>query len=110
MAWMQRFVKPISYKRHRFPADVIRQAVWLYYGFTLRFGDVEELLAQRGVEVSYEAIQSWTADRQCKGPLPLSQLRRTGLMSGRSRPPHPPPCLMRTAVRSEKRSRSQNVR
>lgn len=65
MAWMQRFVKPISYKRHRFPADVIRQAVWLYYGFTLRFGDVEELLAQRGVEVSYDTLPD--EDRRALG-------------------------------------------
>jgi transposase-like protein len=53
-------VKPISYKRHRFPADVIRHAVWLYFRFTLSFRDVEELLAQRGIEVSYETIRCWT--------------------------------------------------
>jgi len=39
---------------HRFPAEVIRHAVWLYFRFTLSFRDVEELLAQRGLEVSYE--------------------------------------------------------
>ena len=44
-------MKPISFKRHRFPADVIRQAVWLYFRFTLSIRDVEELLAQRGIEV-----------------------------------------------------------
>ena len=43
----------ISFKRHRFPAHVIRHAVWLYFRFTLSFRDVEELLAQRGIEVSY---------------------------------------------------------
>ena len=41
-------VKSISFKRHRFPADVIRHAVWLYFRFSLSFRDVEELLAQRG--------------------------------------------------------------
>ena len=46
--------------RHRFPADVIRHAVWLYFRFTLSFRDVEELLAQRGIEASYEAIRCWT--------------------------------------------------
>lgn len=56
-ARMERLVKPISYKRHRFPAEVIRYAVWLYYRFTLSYRDVEELLAQRGVEVSYETIR-----------------------------------------------------
>jgi transposase-like protein len=50
----------ISYKRHRFPADVIRYAVWLYFRFTLSFRDVEELLAERGIEVSYETIRCWT--------------------------------------------------
>ena len=66
-------MKPISYKRHRFPADVIRQAVWLYYRFTLSFRDVEELLAQRGVEVSYETIRCWTLKF---GPQIAANLRR----------------------------------
>jgi len=42
-------VKPISFQRHRFSADVIRQAVWLYFRFSLSFRDVEDLMAQRGV-------------------------------------------------------------
>ena len=50
-------MRPVFYKRHRFPADVIRHAVWLYFRFTLSFRDVEELLAQRGIEVSYETIR-----------------------------------------------------
>lgn len=50
----------VSFKRHRFPPVVIRYAVWLYFGFTLRFRDVEELLAQRGIEVSYKTIRCWT--------------------------------------------------
>lgn len=53
-------VRPLSFKRHRFPADVIRQAVWLYFRFTLSFRDVEEMLAQRGIDVSYETIRCWT--------------------------------------------------
>ena len=53
-------MRTISYKRHRFPPDVIRHAVWLYFRFTLSFRDVEELLAQRGIEVSYETIRCWT--------------------------------------------------
>ena len=53
-------MRPISFKRHRFPADVIRHAVWLYFRFTLSLRDVEELLAQRGIEVSYETIRCWT--------------------------------------------------
>jgi len=53
-------VRPLSFKRHRFPADVIRHAVWLYFRFTLSFRDVEELLAQRGIDVSHETIRCWT--------------------------------------------------
>ena len=53
-------MNPISNKRHRFPPDVIRHAVWLYFRFTLSLRDVEELLAERGVEVSYETVRSWT--------------------------------------------------
>ncbi|WP_269514518.1 DDE-type integrase/transposase/recombinase [Brevundimonas subvibrioides] len=53
-------MKAISFKRHRFPAGVIRHAVWLYFRFSLSFRDVEELLAQRGIDVSYETIRCWT--------------------------------------------------
>ena len=53
-------MKPISFKRHRFPADVIRRAVWLYFRFTLSFRDVEEMLPERGIEVSYATIRCWT--------------------------------------------------
>jgi transposase-like protein len=45
-------MRPISFKRHRFPRDVIRHAVWLYFRFTLSFRDVEEMLVQRGIDVS----------------------------------------------------------
>lgn len=50
----------VSFKRHRFPADVIRHAVWLYFRFTLSLRDVEEMLAERGIDVSYETIRCWT--------------------------------------------------
>lgn len=53
-------MQAISYKRHRFPPDVIRQAVWLYFRFTLSLRDVEELLAERGIDVTYETIRCWT--------------------------------------------------
>jgi len=49
----------ISYKRHRFPAEIIQHAVWLYFRFTLSFRDVEALLAERGLDVSYESIRYW---------------------------------------------------
>ena len=47
------------YKGHRFPAEIIGRAVWLYHRFTLSFRDVEDLLAERGVIVSYETIRFW---------------------------------------------------
>ena len=52
-------MKPISYARHRFPPDVIRHAVWLYLRFALSYRDVEDLLAERGLEVSNESIRRW---------------------------------------------------
>lgn len=53
-------MRAISFKRHRFPADIIRHGVWLYFRFTLSFRDVEEMLSQRGIDVSYETIRCWT--------------------------------------------------
>jgi hypothetical protein len=47
----------ISYRRHRFPPVVIKHAVWLYLRFTLSYRDVEELLAERGLDISYERSQ-----------------------------------------------------
>jgi putative transposase len=47
------------YKRHRFPPEVIQYAVWLYYRFNLSHRDIEDLLAERGVAVSYESIRLW---------------------------------------------------
>lgn len=52
-------MKPISYKRHRFPPEIIHHAVWLYARFTLSFRDVEELLAERGTDVSNETLRRW---------------------------------------------------
>jgi transposase-like protein len=48
-----------SYRRHRFPGLVIQHAVWLYLRFTLSYRDVEELLAERGLDISYETIRRW---------------------------------------------------
>jgi transposase-like protein len=52
-------MQPISYARHQFPAEIIRHATWLYLRFTLCYRDVEELLAERGIEVSYETVRRW---------------------------------------------------
>lgn len=66
----------ISFKRHRFPAEVIRYGVWLYFRFTLSFRDVEELMAQRGADVSYETIRCWTIKF---GPIIARNLNRRKL-------------------------------
>jgi hypothetical protein len=49
----------ISYNGYRFPPVIIQQAIWLYARFTLSFRDVEDLLAERGVMVSYETVRRW---------------------------------------------------
>jgi putative transposase len=49
----------LSYRRHRFPPPIIQHAIWLYLHFTLSYRDVEELLAQRGLDISYETIRRW---------------------------------------------------
>ena len=48
-----------TYKRHRFPSDIISYAVWLYFRFNLSHRDIEDLLAERGNTVSYESIRLW---------------------------------------------------
>ena len=50
-------MQPISYARHQFPAEIIQHAIWLYLRFTLSYRDVEELLAERGIETSYETVR-----------------------------------------------------
>src|SRR4051812_47422599 len=62
-----------SYQRHRFPALVIQHAVWLYLRFTLSYRDVDELLAERGLDVSYEAIRHWVVKF---GPVFARRLRQ----------------------------------
>src|SRR3954454_22009284 len=64
---------PISYARHQVPPAIIRHAVWLYLRFTLSFRDVEDLLAERGVDVSYESVRRWVVKF---GPVFARELRR----------------------------------
>ena len=64
----------ISFKRHRFPPLLIRHAVWLYARFTLSFRDVEDLLAERGLDVSNETIRRWFLKF---GPQVSTNLRRS---------------------------------
>ena len=62
----------ISFARHQFPPAIIRRAVWLYVRFTLSYRDVEDLLAERGLDVSYETVRRWVLKF---GPLFARELR-----------------------------------
>jgi hypothetical protein len=50
---------PERYKNHRFPGEIISHGVWLYYRFPLSYRDVQELLFERGIDVTHEAIRQW---------------------------------------------------
>src|SRR6202045_1992545 len=64
----------LSYRRHRFPPVVIQHVVWLYLRFTLSYRDVEDLLAERGLDISYETVRRWVLKF---GPLIARKLRRS---------------------------------
>lgn len=63
----------ISYKRHRFPPQIIAHVVWLHVRFNMSLREVEELMLERGVDLSYETIRRWTVKF---GPLIAHTLRR----------------------------------
>jgi transposase-like protein len=63
----------IFYRRHRFPPPVIQHAVWLYLRFTLSYRDVEDLLAKRELDISYETVRRWVLKF---GPLIARKLRQ----------------------------------
>jgi putative transposase len=63
----------ISFARHQFPPAIIRHAVWLYIRFTLSYRDVEDLLSERGLDISYETVRRWVLKF---GPLFARELRR----------------------------------
>ena len=52
-------MRNLSFKRHRFPPEVIRSSIWLYARFTLSLRDIEEMFAERGLDVSYETVRRW---------------------------------------------------
>ena len=68
----------LTYKRHRFPPAIIAHAVWRYFRFALSYRDVEELLAERGVIVTYETVRQWS--------LKFGQAYANGLRRRRPRP------------------------
>src|SRR5271169_143181 len=71
----------LSYCRHRFPSIVIQQAVWLYFRFALSYRDVEDMLAERGIDVSYETVCRWALKF---GGIIARKLRRGRLRPGRA--------------------------
>ena len=56
---MQTTTPASPYKGHRFPHEIISHAIWLYYRFSLSYRDVEDLLAERGIVVTYETVRQW---------------------------------------------------
>jgi transposase-like protein len=66
-------MQKISYAGYRFPPEVIHQAIWLYLRFTLSFRDVEDLLVERGIMVSYETARRWVNHF---GPIVAADLRK----------------------------------
>jgi hypothetical protein len=66
----------VSYSGYRFPPEIIHQAIWLYLRFTLSLRDVEDLLAERGVTVSYETVRRWVNHF---GPMIAADLRKRRL-------------------------------
>ena len=66
-------MKKISYRGYRFPPEIIHQAIWLYLRFTLSLRDVEDLLAERGIMVSYETVRRWVNHF---GPMIAADLRK----------------------------------
>jgi hypothetical protein len=100
----------ISFARHQFPPVIIRHAVWLYVRFTLSYRDVEDLLAERGLDVSYETVRRWVLKF---GPMFAQELRRrrpraTSLSGGcadREAGHHAPGAVRSPFVRARRQSR-----
>jgi len=76
---VKEYIAPPAYAGYRFPAEVIARAVWLYYRFAPRYCDVEELLAECGIIVTYESIRRWT---HAFGQTYANALRRRRLRPG----------------------------
>ena len=68
----------LSYHRHRYPSIVIQQAIWLYFRFALSYRDVEDMLAERGIDVSYETVRRWALKF---GGIIARQLRKDALLN-----------------------------
>jgi hypothetical protein len=79
---------PHSYKCHRFPAEIISLCVWLYFRFCLSYRDVEELMAERGVMLTYEAVRHWCRKfgQQYANQLRCRRSRQAAWFNGRHHP------------------------
>ena len=66
-------MSPLCYRRHRFPPEIIQHTIWLYLRFTPSYRDVEELLAERGLDISYETVRQWVLKF---GPIITRRLRQ----------------------------------
>src|SRR6202030_3903743 len=73
---------PLCYRRYRFPPEIFQHAIWLYLRFTLSYRDVEELLAERGLDISYETVRRWVLKF---GPA-IARRLRLQLLSGNECP------------------------
>ncbi len=73
---------PISYKRSRFPPQIIAHTVWLYVRFNLSLREVEEMLLQRGINVSYETVRRWVIKFGPAVARNLRQRQEVQVMSG----------------------------
>src|SRR5687768_7393114 len=73
----------VSYARHQFPPVVIQHAVWLYLRFTLSYRDVEDLLAERGLDISYKTVRRWVLKFGIRpGPVLVRSARLVGRRQG----------------------------
>jgi putative transposase len=70
-----------TYYRYRFPSEIISHGVWLYHRFSLSFREVEDLLAEQGIQVSYESIRQWCSKFGPDYAAKLKRRRRLGKSS-----------------------------
>ena len=75
-------MRPLSYVGYRFPPEIIQHAIWLYLRFTLSYRDVEDLLSERGLELSYETVRRWVLKF---GPGFARRLRRSRRVPAKTR-------------------------
>src|SRR5437764_5421007 len=78
----------LRYRRHFFPPDIIQHAIWLYLRFTLSYRDGEELLAERGLDISYDTVRHWVWTGDCATAARVSAAAKRSMASLRDGDPH----------------------